>query len=72
MSLNALDIVLDLALHTSFADTHAKYIVQEGLELGVLSEWTVNAVFAFICKFLASLGDHNAVKSKLIILGRTL
>ena len=67
MSLNALDIVLDLALHTSFADSHAKYIVQEGLELRILREWTVNAIFAFIHKFLASLSDHDAIKSYYII-----
>jgi len=61
VSLDALYIVLYLAPDAQLADSHVKNVLQESLELGVLSEWAVHAVFVFYGQFETSLSDHDAI-----------
>ena len=59
--LNALDIVLDLALNTALADAHVEQIAQECFKFCILREGAVHAVFVLNGYLLASLSDHHAV-----------
>ena len=63
MSLDALDIILDLFLYVGLANSHVKQVLYERFKLLILREWTIDAVLGFLSKLLASLSNEDAVLS---------
>ena len=63
VSLDALDIILNLLLYVGLTDSHIKQVFYERFKLLILREWTIDAVFGFLSELLASLSDKDAVLS---------
>ena len=63
VSLNALDIILDLLLDVGLTDPHVKQVFYERFKLLILRKWTIDAILRLLSEFLASLSDEDAVLS---------
>ncbi len=61
MSLNALDVVLDLSFDANLADSHVKEIFKKCLKFLILREGAVNAVFTLVGHLLTTLGNHYSI-----------